>query len=179
MLKPDFISLLSTDKDSFRKISFYCLSTVACMKGHNYGCIANLHQCAKFLGKNYQVHFLYIFIFLRINPLNHRITSLKSLVLSRYYRSAIEVLTKYYRGSNEVLWPEPRCYRGSFKDLWPDLICYHGANVVLSMCYLSPTSLSFCCPHFLKCFKENLFCTFKFLFSVRFLEYDGFFFIQN
>ena len=123
---------------------------------------------------------LYSFLnFLKINPLNHRITSHKFLVLSRYYRSAIKVLTKCYRGSNEVLWPEPRCYRGSFKDLWPDPICYHGANVVLSICYLSPTSLPFCYPRFLKCFKENLFCTFKFLFSVWFSEYDGYSSIQN
>ena len=130
---------------------FYCLSIVACMKDHNYGCIVNLYQCAKFFYAKIVRYALYSFLnFLRINPLNHQIISHKSLVLSRYYRSAIEVLTRCYRGSNEVLWPEPRCYRGSFKDLWPDLICYHGANVVLSICYLSPTSLSFCYPRFLK-----------------------------
>ena len=150
------------------------------MKGHNYGCIVNLHQCAKFFYAKIARYALYSFLnFLRINLLNHRITSLKFLVLSRYYRTAIEVLTRCYRDSNEVLWLEPRCYRGSFKDLWPDLICYRGPNIVLSICYPTPTRLSFCCPRFLKSFKENLLCTFKFLFSERFSEYDGFSSIQN
>ena len=120
-----------------------------------------------------------LLFFLGLTPFNHRIIFLNSLVLSRYYRNAIEVLTRCYRGSNKVLWPKSRCYRGSFKDLWPDPICYRGANVVLSICYPTPTRLSFCCSRFLKKFQENLFCTFEFLFSVWFSKYDDFFFIQN
>ena len=118
-----------------------------CMKGHNFGCITNLHQCAKFLFAKIARYAFYTFLFfLGLTLFNHRIIFLKTLVLSRYYRSAIEVLTR----------------------------CYRGANVVLSICYPTPTRLSFCCPRFLKKFQENLFCTFKFLFSVRFSEYDGY-----
>ena len=151
------------------------------MKSHNYGCIANLHQCAKFFlcAKIVRYAFYTFFIFLRLNPLIHRIISLKSLVLSRYYRSAIEVLTRCYRGSNEVLWPEPSCYRGYFKDLWPDPICYRGANVMLSICYLTPTCLSFCCHYFLKCFKAKSFLYFRISILYANSMYDGYFFIKN
>ena len=74
MLKPDSMSLLNTDNDSFGKIYFYCLSTVACMKSHNYGCIANLHQCAKFFffAKIVRYALYSLFKSLKINPLNHQ-----------------------------------------------------------------------------------------------------------
>ena len=101
MLKPDSMSLLSTDNDSFGKISFIILSTVDCMKGHNFGCIAYLHQCAKFLSNILPGTFSIFKVFLGLTLLIIRSFFLNSLVISRYYRSATEMLTRCYRYSNK------------------------------------------------------------------------------
>ena len=100
MIKPDSMSLLSTDNDSFGKISFFFIS-IASMKGHNYGCIAYLHQCAKFFSNILPGTLSIFVIFLRFDPFfNHQIIFL-TLLLSRYYRSATEMLTRCYRCSNK------------------------------------------------------------------------------
>ena len=119
-----------------------------------------------FYAKYCQVRFLYFFYFLRIQPpLIIGSFFLKILVLSRYYRSAIEMLLWYYRSSLTRTEMLSRFYQSSLTRLDVLLRCYHGAIEMLLKCYLTLTFVVLLPPLLIEALKVNLFCTFKFLFS--------------
>ncbi len=104
MLKPDSMSLLSTDNDSFEKISFtVCLQWIA-WRAITMVALQTCTNVLSFCAKYCQVRFLFFIFTLRIQPpLIIGSFFLNSLVISRYYRSAIEVLSWCYRDAIKML----------------------------------------------------------------------------